>query len=107
MGSAEGSPEGSQSGLPEGSQGGSLGAPLGGSIGGVLVGLPDPPDFFRGVSGGVAGGVLGDGSGVELVEVKNTCPFRMISGVRGVKGRRWAEYVVDDRGPRDQVSKSY
>lgn len=39
----------------------------------------------------------------EVVEVKNTCPFRLQTRISRKGGTRQA-FVVADRGPRDQVS---
>ena len=39
---------------------------------------------------------------LEAVEVKNTCPFQAVSWVTAA-GKRRSSYVVQDRGPRDEV----
>lgn len=41
----------------------------------------------------------------EIVEIKNTCPFRMHTHINR-KGVPHKHYAVSDRGPRDQVRVS-
>lgn len=40
---------------------------------------------------------------LDVVEVKNTCPFGMVSS-RRANGKLHARYVVSDRGPRERVA---
>lgn len=50
---------------------------------------------------------VADGGGgselLEAVELKNTCPFQMRTRVNG-RGKRVTSFVLEDRGPRAQVS---
>ena len=39
---------------------------------------------------------------VELVEIKNTCPFHMQTA-RNSQGSVTGRYIISDRGPRDHV----